>query len=62
MIKRLAWYSGTVQQAACEDKEKKLQKDLVKGTKDIAVTQDKLKHATDSLQLADAEGELPHCL
>lgn len=41
--------------AVCEEKEKKLQKELVKGPKDVAATQDKLKQATDSLQLADAE-------
>jgi len=44
-------------QAACEEKEKKLQKELVKGPKDVALTQDKLKLATDSLHLAEAEGQ-----
>lgn len=48
---------GMFQQAACEDKEKKLQKELVKGPKDVAATQDKLKQVTDSLQLATAEGK-----
>ena len=45
-------------QASCEDKEKKLQKELVKGPKDVAATQEKLRQAKDSVQLADAEGEL----
>lgn len=40
----------------CEDKEKKLQKELLKGPKDVSLTQEKLRHATDTLQLADAEG------
>lgn len=41
--------------ASCEDKEKKLQKELVKGPKDVAATQEKLRQAKDSVQLADAE-------
>lgn len=45
-------------QASCEEKEKKLKKELVKGPKDVALTQEKLRQATDSVQLADAEGNL----
>ena len=43
-------------QNTCEEKEKKLQKELVKGPKDVELTQSKLQQATDALQLADAEG------
>ena len=43
-------------QSNCEEKEKKLKKELLKGPKDVALTQEKLRQATDSVQLADAEG------
>ncbi len=43
-------------QAGCEEKEKKLNKDLVKGPKDVNFTREKLKQATDSVELAKAEG------
>lgn len=38
-----------------EDKEKKLQKDLVKGPKEPAITQEKLRQTSDSKTLAQAE-------
>ena len=46
----------TSPQAACEEKERKLTKELVKGPKEPAVVQDKLRQATDAKELADAEG------
>ena len=43
-------------QSTCEEKEKKLTKEMTKGPKDVAFTQEKLREATDSVQLALAEG------
>lgn len=43
-------------QNSCEEKEKKLRKELVKGPKDVGLVQEKLKLASDSVHLAEAEG------
>ena len=47
----------TLMQSSWEDKERKYEKELVKGTKDVAMLQDKLQYAKDNRELAVAEGE-----
>ena len=44
-------------QASCEDKERKLQKEMLKGPKEPAVTQEKLRQTTQAKELADIEGK-----
>lgn len=41
----------------CEDKEKKLQKEMVKGPKEVGLTQDRLQQAVDAKNLAETERE-----
>ena len=41
----------------CEDKERKLQKEMVKGPKEVGLTQDKLHQAVDAKSLAETERE-----
>ena len=41
----------------CEDKERKLQKEMVKGPKEVGLTQDKLQQAVDTKSLAETECE-----
>ena len=45
-------------QASCEEKERKLQKEMLKGPKEPAVTQEKLRQMTQAKELADIEGKL----
>ena len=45
-------------QASCEDKERKLQKEMLKGPKEPAVTQEKLRQTTQAKELADIEGTM----
>ena len=42
---------------SCEEKERKLQKELVKGPKEIALIQERLQLAVDAKNLAETEGE-----
>ena len=49
-------YMSYSPQSLCEDKERKFQKELVKA-KEPAITQEKLRQATDAKNLADAEGQ-----
>lgn len=41
----------------CEEKERKLQKEMVKGPKEVGLTQDKLQQAVDAKNLAEIERE-----
>lgn len=41
----------------CEEKEKKLQKEMVKGPKEVGLTQDRLQQAVDAKNLAETERE-----
>ena len=43
-------------QGVCEDKERKYEKELLKGAKDPQLTKDKLQLARDNKELAIAEG------
>lgn len=45
-------------QSQFEDKEKKFQKELAKGTKDPAATQEKLQEATDAKVQAQVDGKV----
>ncbi len=47
----------TVIQCQLEEKEKKLQKELVKGSKDRAATQEKLREATEAKTQAQVDGK-----
>ena len=47
----------TFMQSSWEDKERKYEKELVKGSKDVSMLQDKLQYAKDNRELAVAEGE-----
>lgn len=39
----------------CEEKEKKLQKEMIKGPKEVGPTQDRLQQAVDAKNLAETE-------
>lgn len=44
---------------SCEEKERKLQREMVKGPKEIGLTQDKLQLAMDARNLAETECKYP---
>ena len=43
-----------------EERERKLQREMVKGPKVVGVTQEKLQQAVDAKNLAETEGELSY--
>ena len=46
----------------CEERERKLQREVVKGSKGVGLTQDKLQQAVDAKNLAETECESVSCV